>query len=1085
MRIKKKSPHSVSIKTFFGHFFAIALLAFSLIFTPVAYAEPATTADDSSETTTSEEVSEDDETSCTEQLGAIGWIVCPTTGKLAEATDWIYEKIEQILIINPLSSEDGSPVYEIWKVCRDLTNIIFIIFLLIIVISQVTGLGINNYGIKKALPKLLVAAVLMNLSFLICSLAIEVSNILGKGIRDIFSAVEETAISNITVADGASSVAGLAVTGGVAAIVAVLAVEKGLIWMIIPTVLGAFVAVAAGLITIALRQALVILLVMIAPLAIVANILPNVEQYYGKWKQLLLKMLIFYPTFAVLFGASNLAGFAIIASAENGFWTLLGIAVQIFPLFFSWKLMQMSGTILGGINNAIRGVAAKPLATNRAWADSHREMKRQAYLANGRTPSARLNQFIANRRVSRELETAEYASLVKERGTAYNALSHYQKNGKVSKDGERSYEMQARSLEYQRVIATDRNNFNRGLGGFSEEYQKTLSSMKKDFGHARKGYSSYISGGVKLEDRLNALDQKTIAASDNLKFELSRGGKIDYQNAEGFNKRYNAAIDAHLDSLHVGEARYHAHGTLDAADLSRYDSILNIMEGEVKDVHFAGADAAYQFNSQAQIIQGKFQKYFDLTVSSQDVVRRLQEFTSQKEIKNIDPIIAGLRVLNQRGDTDLVRARLIETLVDPETGEKKLDLGTYSSQSLASFLMFDVKDSDPALRRFGKYINIETARIFNEADPAKRRHNSKFTLDEYINGEYEEYDVDENGNVLETTHAAQPKRSAKVLLEGTSFKGMERTAIANMTDMIRDASYDTDKDGNRTFNMEKFKKNQDNIWNAIMPNIIGDQFAFLSGSEQIKALAKGITGMDGHDFDWDGIFGKKVAASLTDDQKKDYINYLNKRTKTFLGGHVPNQIARTKSDMLAAVMDLFTMTTAAEDDDSILSKKSKTTNEEFKDLEKKYGNAADEKLIGSLKEETLKGFLKMWHKGYQGDTKANLTQHLHAEEQYKKYFGAETEKPKNRVTDEDEEGLVAGPDSPDSPDHVVDPVHLGSLENIFKNDQFSSPLSFFTDAYNYLASSGLTETARAFENHFYNDSTASVASLYNYLISIL
>ena len=54
---------------------------------------------------------------CKDSLGAIGWLVCPTTGKIAEAVDWLYDKIEEILIINPVSVEDGSPIYEIWKYC--------------------------------------------------------------------------------------------------------------------------------------------------------------------------------------------------------------------------------------------------------------------------------------------------------------------------------------------------------------------------------------------------------------------------------------------------------------------------------------------------------------------------------------------------------------------------------------------------------------------------------------------------------------------------------------------------------------------------------------------------------------------------------------------------------------------------------------------------------------------------------------------------------------------------------------------------------------------------------------------------------
>ena len=222
---------------------------------------------------------------CKDQLESIGWLVCPTTGKISEAVDWLYEKIEGILTISPTPAKDGSPFYEVWKYIKGITNIAFIIFLLVVIYSQITGLGINNYGIKKALPKLIVAAILVNLSFLICQLAVDTSNIVGNGLRGVFNSIAEAAIpaasggemSRVAYAEMYTSIAGgaaLAVGGGI------IAFETGAIWMLIPVVLGALVAVVSGLITIALRQAVVALLIMIAPLAMVANILPNTEQWF-------------------------------------------------------------------------------------------------------------------------------------------------------------------------------------------------------------------------------------------------------------------------------------------------------------------------------------------------------------------------------------------------------------------------------------------------------------------------------------------------------------------------------------------------------------------------------------------------------------------------------------------------------------------------------------------------------------------------------------------------------------------------------------------------------------------------------------
>ncbi|MBR3052311.1 hypothetical protein IKG60_01670 [Candidatus Saccharibacteria bacterium] len=363
---------------------------------------------------------------CTLSMGSLGWIVCPLMNKISEAIDWLYDKIEGILVISPVEAKDGTPVYEIWKYCLTITNIVFIIFLLVVIYSQITGWGINNYGIKKVLPKLILTAVVVNLSFLICSLMVDVSNVVGNGLRGLFETVEQTALANTEVAGAgvgtvsmvsvvASMVGGTALTIGAG----VIAFELGMFWMLIPVLLGGIVAVVTGLVTIALRQAVVILLVMISPLAFVAGILPNTEGLFQKWKGLFTRMLVFYPLFSLLFGASSLAGFAIIMSAKDGFALLLGLAVQIFPLFFSWKLMRMSGTILGDINTKLRSIADRPVASSREFARSRQQQTKMNTLIAGKLPSAHLMRFMDNRRALREKHTENLKTIRKNEANMY------------------------------------------------------------------------------------------------------------------------------------------------------------------------------------------------------------------------------------------------------------------------------------------------------------------------------------------------------------------------------------------------------------------------------------------------------------------------------------------------------------------------------------------------------------------------------------------------------------------------------------------------------------------------------------------
>ena len=1005
----------------------------------VADVENETDAETDTEVDTGSEATEQSTTSksglpgydnCKSSLGEVAWQVCPMTNKIAEATDWLYEKIEDVLVINPVPAEDGSPIFEIWKYCRGLTNIVFIIFLLVVIYSQITGFGISNYGIKRALPKLIVAAIMVNLSFLICSLAVDVSNVIGNGLRGLFSSVAESAIVN----NGASGFTangdltremkmsyagmydGLATGIPMAVGAGVIAIETGAIWLLIPTLLGAIVAVVTGLITIALRQAVVMLLIMVSPLAMVANILPNTESLFKRWKDLLKRMLVFYPMFSLLFGGSQLAGFAIIASAKDGFGLILGMAVQIFPLFFSWKLMQMSGTFLGDINAKMRGIMAKPVNANRAWAESRRQLTKQKYLASGRayTPSLRLMQFLSDRKIARELEIEEHSNVVKTRGAASRAFLNYNKKGNITRRGQRRYEEQARTARYQQVIEMDKDNYERGLGGFSGEYKETISDMKRDFNRSRGAYSSKVEGAT-LEERLEHLDKLNVDAFDSLRTEKARGLKIQYDNTKSYFDRVTNAWEAKEDLEILGDSELlkerKLHGALNKDNLARYHNMHKIMESSDLDFHFAAADAAHTFGAQAQIMQGKFKDYFALTVPTQDVVNKIGELTkSPEQAKYIDPIISGLRVLNARGDTDLLRKQ-VSNMLD----SKGIELGTYASQSLASFLQFEVKGSDPFLRRFGKYINLETARMFDNEEEGKiRRRKKDISIDEYIDGEYIE--EDEKGHQV----VRKSKKGAAELLQGTSFKDMERTSIKNMTETIRE--YAKDKDGN--FDFEKFKQNEKKVWDAIMPNIISDQFSFLSGSEQIIALSKGLTGMNSDGtFDWKGIFGKENVDKLSAEQKAEYFNAINERTGKFLKGHVPSQIARSKSDILGAVEKQFALKTAIGDKNAASffgqkdnngktgeqafneGNKEKYNNEHIKDIRKLFRDAYGK--------DALKGFLKMYKKGYQGDAKEKLIKLLDPEGLYKEYFsGGENERQNQKqqrdsreeYDDDDEDG---------------------------------------------------------------------------------
>ena len=952
----------------FGGFLVVFLMLSNLFGVFPALTENVQALPTEQDTTTEVETKTDDNTgenktssaSCEDSLGSLGWLVCPSTGKISEAVDFLYDKIEDVLEVNPVEAKDGSPVYEIWKYFQGVTNILFIVFLLVVVLSQVTGVGITNYGIKKTLPKLIVAAVLVNLSFYICSIAVDISNIFGEGLRGIFESIEASTMSGMDISGATGKTQGVmmaemyqALAGGTALAVgaSMVAFETGAIWMLIPLALGALVSVVIGLITIAMRQAVVTLLIMIAPLAMVAYILPNTEQWFKKWKQLLYQMLIFYPAFSLLFGASSVAGWAIIVSSQNGFGTLMGVAVQIFPLFFSWSLMKMSGTFLSTINSKLNGLASGAIGGVRGWAGSHRDLTRAKNLArkDAYTPSLRLQQFLSNRRIAREEETKEHLETAKNRGLAYAARRNYKGDTDIaSKEGEEAYEAQARNARYLEIIERHKNNMNKGLG--------QLEDVKQN-------------GSVALKARLNALDGENVEAFDSLKMEKARGEMIEYENAVGYHKRIQDAINEHLDEEHkftkdpetgknIINPNYKPHFDGDkvreAQAKARYSSLSKTMEGNLKWSQYAEASAAQAYDTQAKIVKTKMQTYMDLTPPTQDVVYRLDEWTKNGDAsKNMDAIVSALRVINARGDTDIVKQQ-IDNILDKNVGGG-LQLGTHGSQALASFLMFDVKDNDPWLRRFGKYINLETARAYNSND----RKEMNFDYDEYIRG----YHMEPDGTKMFA------KKGMKELMEGTSLDNLERTAFGNFDDSLKKAYSYTGSDGKKHLDVAEYLRKREEVQQSVGPAFISSSLKYLSGSEQLVNAVSFLTGytkkqkkevyLDSNGEEHSRVVVNTKTGEPVYEWKAEWENggdfaddpdrarkYFQKKAKEYIKDQTPAQIYGMRSDyympMLNHLADAYEEESAMEGwtDEEILEHEDYM--KELADIQTRYGDLPPE-----------------------------------------------------------------------------------------------------------------------------------------------
>lgn len=310
----------------------------------------------------------DSTTSCA--LDGVGWIVCPVAKFIAEINDAVFSFIQGRLQVSPsMFAVEGRNVstYETWGAVRNIANVAFIISFMIIVYSQLTGVGLSNYGIKKMLPRLAIAAILVNTSFWICAIAVDLSNIIGAGLYDLLgiqlskaSAGDSNSLSGWGDVTAWLLSGGTLAAGGIAAGLTLGAYGFfGALALLLPLAVAALFAFLTVIFVLVAREAFIIILVVLAPLAFVAYLLPNTESWFDKWRKFFFSLLLMYPLIALLFGGSQLAAAIIRAGTDDALTYVLSLVVQVVPLFALPLIMKLGGSVLSRIgamvNNPNRG----------------------------------------------------------------------------------------------------------------------------------------------------------------------------------------------------------------------------------------------------------------------------------------------------------------------------------------------------------------------------------------------------------------------------------------------------------------------------------------------------------------------------------------------------------------------------------------------------------------------------------------------------------------------------------------------------------------------------------------------------------
>ena len=288
--------------------------------------------------------------------GALAWVICPATQLIASATDFFENNIiVPFMTVSPLTTNAANPIYVLWQNFRDLANVGFIVLLFISIFS----IALSKYGLKRVLPRLLVVAIGINLSYFIVAFVVDAFNIFGGGISQLVtSALQQAGTTQLNEGTSAGPVRSIFTLGGAALLTILLTGGAAIGWLFSFLGLAALVVVVVVIILI-VRQLAIIMLVVLSPLAILMYLLPNTEGWFKKWRQMLIQLLMMYPMIVLLFASGKvfgivlqqpdfkIAGDGVTDEVAQAVRVILQFLVYVIPLVFLPATFAASGALMG------------------------------------------------------------------------------------------------------------------------------------------------------------------------------------------------------------------------------------------------------------------------------------------------------------------------------------------------------------------------------------------------------------------------------------------------------------------------------------------------------------------------------------------------------------------------------------------------------------------------------------------------------------------------------------------------------------------------------------------------------------------
>lgn len=291
------------------------------------------------------------------------WLLCPLVSLMFESISWLYNTVFIPLLQFDIAGnpDDGDPdtttndeaLFNVWNSFRIIANILFIIVFLLAIMGQTFSLYLTAYELKKILPRLVIGAIAVQLSWVLVGVIIDIFNVIGAGVYNLILTPVRGFNTQISFDLGSVWQEVGSAIGLVGAGVAVYlngAVLSGIPMILLPILIALIMTV----VVLIARRILLILLIVTAPVAFVAWILPNTEGIAKKWWGYLWKALVIYPLLIALVAAGELFARMTVQTQTNDtrsvFTSIVGLIGFFAPYFMVPALVRFLGGFLAALD---------------------------------------------------------------------------------------------------------------------------------------------------------------------------------------------------------------------------------------------------------------------------------------------------------------------------------------------------------------------------------------------------------------------------------------------------------------------------------------------------------------------------------------------------------------------------------------------------------------------------------------------------------------------------------------------------------------------------------------------------------------